>query len=118
MAYRISKEWTSSLAYGTFFQNPESRFFTEKIINPIIKELTIIFSSSKSSRWKKFEIGNVLQKISRFNKTTTDFYRPIAVNNNGSGYAKGVELFWRDKKSLKNIDYWVSYSYLDSKEIT
>jgi hypothetical protein len=48
-------------------------------------------------------------------KTTTDFYRPIAVNNNGSGYAKGVELFWRDKKSLKNIDYWVSYSYLDSK---
>ena len=28
---------------------------------------------------------------------------------------KGVELFWRDKKSLKNIDYWVSYSYLDSK---
>ena len=47
-------------------------------------------------------------------KTTTDFYRPIALNNNGSGYAKGVELFWRDKKSLKNIDYWVSYSYLDS----
>ena len=117
MAYRISKEWTSSLAYGTFFQNPESRFLP-KIINPIIKELTIIFSSSKSSRWKKFEIGNVLQKYQDLIKTTTDFYRPIAVNNNGSGYAKGVELFWRDKKSLKNIDYWVSYSYLDSKKIT
>jgi outer membrane cobalamin receptor len=24
-------------------------------------------------------------------------------------------LFWRDSKSIKNIDYWVSYSYLDSE---
>jgi hypothetical protein len=36
-------------------------------------------------------------------------------NNTGSGYAKGLELFWRDKKSFKNFDYWISYSYLDTK---
>ncbi|MGI8598657.1 MAG: TonB-dependent receptor, partial [Chitinophagaceae bacterium] len=35
--------------------------------------------------------------------------------NNGFGEAKGVELFWRDKKTIKNFDYWVSYSYLDTK---
>ncbi len=48
-------------------------------------------------------------------KTSNNFYKPIAINNNGNGYAKGIELFWRDKKTLKNIDYWISYSYLDSK---
>ena len=36
-------------------------------------------------------------------------------NNNGRGFAKGIEFFWRDKKSIKNFDYWISYSYLDTK---
>ena len=37
------------------------------------------------------------------------------VNNTGNGYAQGIELFWRDRKSVKNLDYWISYSYLDTK---
>jgi hypothetical protein len=36
-------------------------------------------------------------------------------NNSGTGFAKGVELFLRDKKSIKDFDYWISYSYLDTK---
>jgi hypothetical protein len=39
----------------------------------------------------------------------------VALNNNGSGDAKGFEIFWRDKKTLKYLDYWISYSYLDTK---
>ncbi len=35
--------------------------------------------------------------------------------NGGSGYARGFELFWRDKKLIKDFDYWISYSYLDTK---
>ena len=31
------------------------------------------------------------------------------------GFAKGIDLFWRDNKSIKSTDYWVSYSYLDSE---
>jgi hypothetical protein len=41
--------------------------------------------------------------------------RELATSNNGNGYAKGVEFFWRDKKTIKNMDYWVSYSFLDTK---
>src|SRR5690606_12572305 len=36
-------------------------------------------------------------------------------SNSGFGYAQGVDVFWRDSKSLKNIDYWVSYSFLDTQ---
>jgi len=39
----------------------------------------------------------------------------LDINNSGYGYATGAELFWRDKKSFKDFDYWVSYSYLDTK---
>ncbi|MGM3248379.1 hypothetical protein, partial [Bacillus cereus group sp. Bc253] len=38
-----------------------------------------------------------------------------AINNNGFGDAKGIELFWRDKQTVKTLDYWISYSYLDTK---
>jgi hypothetical protein len=37
------------------------------------------------------------------------------VTNKGNGYAQGIDLFWRDKKSIKNVDYWISYSYIDTK---
>jgi len=115
MAYRISKEWTSSLAYGTFFQNPESRFFTENYQPNYQRADHYIFQVQRAADGRSLRLETYYKKYQDLLKTTTDFYRPIAVNNNGSGYAKGVELFWRDKKSLKNIDYWVSYSYLDSK---
>ena len=115
MAYRISKEWTSSLAYGTFFQNPESRFFTENYQPNYQRADHYIFQVQRAADGRSLRLETYYKKYQDLIKTTTDFYRPIALNNNGSGYAKGVELFWRDKKSLKNIDYWVSYSYLDSK---
>jgi hypothetical protein len=37
------------------------------------------------------------------------------VDNAGEGYAQGIDVFWRDRKSIKNFDYWISYSYIDTK---
>ncbi|HTN39481.1 MAG TPA: hypothetical protein VL053_20555 [Arachidicoccus sp.] len=36
-------------------------------------------------------------------------------NNDGFGYAKGAELYWRDKTFWKDFDYTISYSFLDTK---
>src|SRR6185295_17457953 len=62
------------------------------------------------------------QKISRdYTFRTEIFYKKYddlfktGVNNNGFGDAKGIEFFWRDRKTIKNVDYWISYSYLDTK---
>lgn len=32
----------------------------------------------------------------------------------GYGHSTGLDLWWRDNTSLKHIDYWISYSYLDT----
>jgi hypothetical protein len=48
-------------------------------------------------------------------KTIAINAQQIATNNKGYGDAKGFELFWRDKKTIKGVDYWISYSYLDTK---
>ncbi len=42
-------------------------------------------------------------------------FDPSQYNNTGRGYAQGVDLFWRDSKTFKNTDYWVSYSYIDTE---
>jgi hypothetical protein len=36
-------------------------------------------------------------------------------NNDGTGYAKGIDVFWRQNGKIKNTDYWISYSYLDTE---
>ncbi|NML22086.1 TonB-dependent receptor [Pseudoflavitalea sp. G-6-1-2] len=40
-----------------------------------------------------------------------------SVDNSGSGYAKGFDIFWRDKASIKNIDYWITYSFIDTRRL-
>lgn len=115
MAYRFSKEWTTSLAYGIFYQNPESKYFTENY-NPNYQRADhYIFQVQRSSEGRILRIETFYKNYKNLLKTTTDFYRPVALNNNGSGFANGIEVFWRDKKTFKNFDYWVSYSFLDSK---
>ncbi len=35
---------------------------------------------------------------------STDFG---TLDNTGSGYAQGIDVFWRDKENVKNLDYWI-----------
>lgn len=35
--------------------------------------------------------------------------------NNGSGRAYGFDMFWRANQMIKNVDFWVSYSWLNHK---
>lgn len=114
MAYRISKNWTSSLAYGIFYQNPENRYFGSSPLN-YQKAEHYILQLQKSEEGRNFRLEAFYKNYADLIKTKALGYRPVAINNNGDGFAKGFEMFWRDKKSIKNIDYWVSYSFLDSE---
>jgi hypothetical protein len=39
----------------------------------------------------------------------------IPFSNKGKGYSKGIDIFWRDSRTFESTDYWISYSYLDTK---
>jgi hypothetical protein len=47
--------------------------------------------------------------------TTLNSPDPEQYNNNGNGYAQGIDIFWRDQRTFSNIDYWISYSFLDTE---
>ena len=124
LAYRISKEWTTSLAYGMFYQNPESRYLISKNFN-FQRADHYIFQVQKNSDGRNLRFEAFYKNYDKLIKTSSisndsssspnNQYTQFADNNSGGGFAKGIELFWRDKKTFKDIDYWITYSYLDSK---
>lgn len=122
LAYRLAKDWTSSLAYGLFYQNPESRYINGPADLDFQKSQHYILQVQRASEGRSLRFEAFYKKYDQLIKTfniTPDNQQnqqiQTALNNNGYGYAKGLELFWRDKKTFENIDYWISYSFLDSK---
>lgn len=122
LAYRLAKDWTTSLAYGIFYQNPESKYINSPAKLGFQQSQHYIFQlqgnvEGRSLRFEAFykNYDDLIKVQNAFN--IQGQYQPVqtAVNNNGNGFAKGVEFFFRDKKTFENIDYWVSYSFLDSK---
>jgi len=124
LAYRISKDWTTSFAYGIFYQNPESKYLYSKSFD-FQRADHYIFQVQKNADGRSLRFEAFYKSYDDLIKTTSvaptgstatnNQYYQVANDNGGKGYAKGIELFWRDKKTFKDIDYWLTYSYLDSK---
>ncbi|HTI11747.1 MAG TPA: TonB-dependent receptor [Puia sp.] len=115
LAYKTGPEAQVSLAYGIFYQKPENNqlFYTTNV--GFTKATHYIINYQKMSKDRIFRIEAYYKKYEDLIKTVPINYYYSTFNNTGSGYAKGIELFWRDKKSIKDFDYWISYSYLDTK---
>ncbi len=116
LAYKFRDNSQASFAYGIFYQNPETKYLptTNNKLN-YARAAHYILQYQKTDSKHTFRTEVFYKKYSDLFKTFTNNGTGEAANNNGYGYAKGVEIFWRDKKSVKNVDYWISYSYLDTK---
>ncbi|RKN81701.1 TonB-dependent receptor [Ulvibacterium marinum] len=116
LAYKSSEKGQFSLAYGDFYQNPiadylrfDQELLTEKTSHYILNYQYL--GDGKTFRAEAFykDYDNLVKfdtELARFNSS---------FNNQGKGYAAGLDVFWRDNKSVKYLDYWISYSYLDTE---
>ena len=139
MAYKISKNSQTSYAYGQYFQTPEIGFdqwyrrnnidFTnhnsidlefEKSIHHILN-----YEWSKNKKTLRLEVFDkqydnlVTLHPSNSCQNSTQVCQNY-LSNQGSGYSKGFEVFWRyDQKNNEGVgqDIFMTYSYLDSKRI-
>ncbi|MBE8726954.1 TonB-dependent receptor [Flavobacterium hungaricum] len=118
IAYKVSKGGQFSFAYGDFSQTPvvdyikyskfhqfESERASHYILNYQYTKPGLTFRAE--AYYKDYR--NLVQY------DTKDIQYNSVFNNNGSGYAKGLDLFWRDSNLYKNLEYWISYSYIDSE---
>jgi vitamin B12 transporter len=117
IAYKLKTTSQVSFAYGTFYQNPERKylpFSNNNLKYAQASHYIVQFQQNNSAGIFRTEIFYKQYK-NLFKTAPNTNGREVVSNNNGNGYAKGFELFWRDKKTIKNLDYWISYSYLDTK---
>ena len=115
LAYKLSKTAQASVAYGVFYQNPERRYLPSPYTLDYMKATHYIAQYQKVASGQSFRAEIFYKKYEDLIKTSAANGIETAINNNGFGDAKGIEFFWRDKKTIKNLDYWVSYSYLDTE---
>jgi hypothetical protein len=115
LAYKLSDGSQASVAYGIFYQNPETRYLPSANPLDFMKATHYIAQYLKMAKLTTFRAEIFYKKYNSLVKTDFVSGRETAINNNGFGDAKGIEFFWRDKKTIKNVDYWISYSYLDTK---
>lgn len=109
MAYRLKDGGQFNLAYGIFYQEPASDllYSNRKLDFTNATHYVLNYTKKKNNRF--FRVEAYYKQYNKLVKTYPVF------SNSGDGYAKGIELFWRDKRSVKDLDYWISYTYLDTK---
>ncbi|MFS4491398.1 TonB-dependent receptor [Maribacter sp. 2308TA10-17] len=116
LAYKTSDKGQFSLAYGDFYQNPlsESLKFDQSL--NFEKTSHYIFNYQYLSDRKTLRAEAFYKDYDQLVKFDTQMPQVNSqFNNLGGGYATGIDIFWKDNKSIKNLDYWASYSYLDTE---
>ncbi len=116
LAYKSSENGQFSLAYGDFYQNPLNDYLKFDRSLDFEKTSHYILNYQYLSNGKTFRAEAYYKDYDKLTKYDTQFPQfDSDFNNLGSGYASGLDVFWRDNKSIKNLDYWASYSYLNTE---
>lgn len=117
-SYKASEKGQFSLAYGRFYQQAQNEY---SIVN---KSLQPELADHFIANYQYTNLNQVF-RIEAFYKDYNNLVTFRAPNdiipnhyaNAGYGYAKGLDVFWRDGHTIKNTDYWVSYSFTDAERI-
>jgi hypothetical protein len=104
-----------SIAAGGFKQLPEEKYR--------VRQTDLKNSAATHYIFNYFIVNNNRTfRAEAFHKTYNNLitYRgtaadPQHIGQNGSGYARGADFFYRDRKSIKGTDFWITYSFVDSK---
>lgn len=116
LAYKSGKFSQFSLAYGNFTQAPRQDYlkYADYLTSEKASHYILNYQYSKEKRTFRSEV--YLKQYSDLVKYDTNNATFLSnYTNNGNGFAKGLDVFWRDGKTFKYLEYWISYSYIDTK---
>jgi hypothetical protein len=127
LALKTGESGQVSLAAGVFYQNPDNRYLLyghrpdlQKAVHYIANYQWI--NNDRSFRVEAYykQYADLVRELSLADSPySPNPYRYIygLIDNSGKGYAGGVDFFWRDKTSIKNFDYWITYSYINTQRL-
>lgn len=117
VALKTGEEAQLSGAWGLYHQTPQADYL--KLTSSLDYEKAMHYILS-------YQTGNVAERLFRaeaYYKTYNNLITyspgenglPDNLQNNGNGYAGGLDIFWRDQVSIRGLDYWITYSYINTK---
>jgi hypothetical protein len=118
LAYKTGKNSQVSFAYGDFYQTPQPTYLYIPVSNPLTYEKATHYIANYQyvTNDRTFRVEGYYKDYNNLiTSEASDIPFVNEYNNDGFGYARGIDLFFRDRKSIKYTDYWISYSYLDTK---
>ena len=116
LAYKTGASSQLSAAWGYFYQTPttdllriSSAFNFERA-----EHYMLTYQHQVKDRTLRAELyqKNYAQ-LATFDRTQP--FNPTAYQSAGSGYARGLDVLFRDRTTFKMADYWVSYGFLDPR---
>jgi hypothetical protein len=108
-AYRLRNGGQFNVAYGIFYQKPGVLYFLESDNLDYAKATHYVINYQRKFNNRLIRIETYYKQYKNLVTTVPDTV------SKGDGYAKGIELFFRDKHTFKNFDYWITYTWLDTK---
>ncbi len=120
LAYRLGQFDQLNFAFGQFYQTPARDFLVYTQNFEFEKAEHYIINYQRVSGNRTFRIEAYYKNYDRLARGTIYTYPyfnlpVIPLSSSGKGYAKGIDIFWRDSESFEYTDYWLSYSFLDTK---
>lgn len=111
-AVQVYPKGSISVATGYFSQavDDQYRIWNNALNQTHAAHYQVSFQHSDENRTFRAEV---------YAKRYTDLFLQDSQlgSNNGEGYARGFDLFYRDKKTFKNTDFWVTYSFVNSRRM-
>lgn len=114
LAYKTGAFSQVSFASGKFYQVPLKEFILGFPQGELKFERAThyILNFQYVSDIRTFRVETYYKSYGELAK-----YINSGADNSGYGHAKGAEIFYRDKKTISRSDFWISYSYLDTKRL-
>ena len=123
-AYKTGKSSQLSFAGGMFYQTAATQYLIQGYRPGFQQAVHYMLNYQIMKNDRVFRIEGYYKSYNQLVREHGVAYTPNqfrynygTLDNSGSGYAQGIDFFWRDKKSVKNLDYWISYSYIDTKRL-
>ncbi len=116
LAYKISDNSQVSVAWGRFYQHVRNDFLllSDSMKFEHAAHYILNFQVANNNRLLRIEAyhkqyGNLIKY--QYN----DSVGYSNLSNEGYGIANGIDIFWRDKHTFQHADYWISYSFIDTR---
>ncbi|SDY33668.1 TonB-dependent receptor [Hymenobacter psychrophilus] len=117
LAYQTTENSSLSAAYGHFYQTPDNSLLlvaAPRLNFERARHAVLTYQYTHNGRLLQLEgYQKTYSQLVRFDGR--NFRNPLGYNNGGAGYARGLDVLWRDRATVKNLEYYVSYGFLDTK---